>query len=172
MEHRIETREVAVGMACRLTGDYKSCDYGWAWQQLMKYCEANKETLGDCLGEVEYISMYYDDPTQTPPDECRVDVGMVAKAASRRLQEVFGGLTPAGGVQRITIPGGRYVVFTHKGPYEKIGETYGYIYGVYLPKGEVVDDSKARGGMFEIYLNDPGTTKPEDLLTELWIPIV
>lgn len=32
--------------------------------------------------------------------------------------------------------------------------------------------ARARGGMFEIYLNDPDTTKPEDLLTELWIPIV
>lgn len=116
-------------MAYRLTGDYKSCDYGKAWQQLMKYCEANKEALGDCWGEVEYINMYYDDPMQTPPAECRVDVCMVAKAASRRLQEVFGSLIPADGVQRITIPGGRYVVFTHKGPYDKLGETYGYIYG-------------------------------------------
>lgn len=172
MEHRIETREVAVGMAYRLTGDYKSCDYGKAWQQLMKYCETNKDALGDCWSEVEYINMYYDDPMQTPPAECRVDVCMVAKAASRRLQEVFGSLIPADGVQRITIPGGRYVVFTHKGPYDKLGETYGYIYGEYLPNGEVVDDSKARGGMFEIYLNDPDTTKSEDLLTELWIPIV
>ncbi|HBN01803.1 MAG TPA: AraC family transcriptional regulator, partial [Rikenellaceae bacterium] len=25
--------------------------------------------------------------------------------------------------------------------------------------------------MFEKYLNDPALTKPEDLLTELWIPI-
>lgn len=61
-----------------------------------------------------------------------MDVCLAAKATSRRVQEVFSSLTPAGGVQRITIPGGRYVVFTHKGPYEKLGETYGYIYGEYL----------------------------------------
>lgn len=172
MEHRIETRKPAVGMAYRLTGDYTICDYGKAWKCLMAYCEENKETLGDFWSDAEYINMYYDNPMQTPAAECRVDVCMAAKAESRRLQDIFNSLTPAGGVQRIIIPGGRYVVFTHKGPYEKLGETYGYIYGEYLPKGEVADDSKARGGMFEIYLNDPDTTKPEDLLTELWIPIV
>lgn len=165
-------RVPAVAIAYRLIGDYTKCDYGKAWQCLMKYCEVNKDILGDCWSDVEYINMYYDDAMHTPPADCRVDVCLAAKPTSLRLQDAINNLTFADGVQRIIIPGGRYVVFTHKGPYEKLGETYGFIYGEYLPKGEVVDDSKARGGMFEIYLNDYEKTKPEDLLTELWIPIV
>lgn len=70
MEHRIETRETAVGMAYRLTGDYTVCDYGKAWQCLTKYLEENKEILGNCWGDVEYMNMYYDDP-------CGVSCGRV-----------------------------------------------------------------------------------------------
>ena len=45
---------------------------------------------------------------------------------------------------------------------------YEEVYGNLLRGSEVKVLQKA---MFEKYLNDPETTKPEDLLTELWIPI-
>ncbi|SEN54377.1 GyrI-like domain-containing protein [Paenibacillus sp. OV219] len=37
------------------------------------------------------------------------------------------------GVSGYTIPGGRYAVFTHVGSTELLGETFGYIYGEWLP---------------------------------------
>lgn len=172
MEHRIETREPAVSIAYRMTGDYTKCDYGKAWQQLMKYCEANKEALGHCFGDMEFINMYYNDPTKTPPEECKMDVCLAAKPSATWLRDAINGLPLTDEIQRATIPGGRYIVFVHKGPYEKLGEAYGYIYCHFLPKGEVTDDSEARGGMFESYLNNPETTPPEDLITEIWVPIV
>lgn len=75
MEHRIETRKTAVGIAYRLTGDYTTCDYGKAWQCLTKYCEENKEVLDNCRSDVEYMNMYYDGPDTGTG--CEVSCGRV-----------------------------------------------------------------------------------------------
>lgn len=170
MEKRIETREPAVAIAYRLTGEYSKCDYGKAWQEIMKFCGANSDTLGGCMAEMEFINMYYDNPTQTVPDECRVDVCMVA--TNEKNSEIINALPMNGDIQRTVIPGGRYMVFVHRGSYKNLCDAYSYIYCKYLPTGEVIDDSEARGGIFEKYINNPETTKEEDLLTEIWIPIV
>ncbi|HHN64634.1 MAG TPA: GyrI-like domain-containing protein [Nitrospirae bacterium] len=68
-----------------------------------------------------------------------------------------------------TIPGGRYAVFLHKGPYDRFDETYNMIFSKWLPQsGERLRDVPS----FEVYLNrDPRRTKPENLRTEIWVPI-
>ena len=40
------------------------------------------------------------------------------------------------GMTALTIPAGKYAVFTHKGPIENIGHTVNYIYGSWLPKSD------------------------------------
>lgn len=169
MKQRIETREPVVAIAFRLTGSYSTLPYGEAWKNLGKCCQANN--VKECSDGAEYINVYYDDPEQTPPGRQRADVCIAAEAGRNDVRGIINGMRLTDGVQRITIPGGRYAVFTHEGPYEKLGETYRYIYAEYLPKGEVEDDCEARGCMFEKYLNDPETTAPDELLTEIWIPV-
>ncbi|MBI9080197.1 MAG: GyrI-like domain-containing protein [Pseudodesulfovibrio sp.] len=70
------------------------------------------------------------------------------------------------GVQ--VIDKGKYAICTHKGPYKNLENTYAEIMGKWLPQsGQELDENPS----FELYLNDPGETSPEDLLTEIHIPI-
>lgn len=66
------------------------------------------------------------------------------------------------------IPGGKCAIFRHKGSYDKLIDSYGFIFGTWMPEsGNEPDD---RPG-FEIYINDPEKTKPEKLQTDIYIPI-
>ena len=66
------------------------------------------------------------------------------------------------------MPGGDYAIIVHKGPYEGLAETWQWI-------GEVAFHNLGRECRdqppFENYLNNPADTAPEDLLTEICIPL-
>lgn len=163
---RIETRKDVRAISVRLTGDYLSLDYTGAWNKLGEYCHAHAIDY-DCP-DAEYINIYHDDPATTPASECRTDVCIASS--------VVDGLKPAGDVDIITVYGGRYIVFRYQGPYERLGEVNAKVYGELLPasgeKMRVSDGVIEHCQMFERYLNDPESTAPEELLTEIWIPIV
>ena len=54
----------------------------------------------------------------------------------------------------------------HKGSYESIGEAYEKILG-YVRDEEL----EITGPMMDLYLNDPNTVNPDDILTEIQIPV-
>ncbi len=67
-----------------------------------------------------------------------------------------------------TIPAVKYAVFTHKGPYSNIGNSYSYIYQVWLPKsGKKVKQAES----FESY--DDRFKKPNDpdSQVDIYIPV-
>jgi AraC family transcriptional regulator len=65
--------------------------------------------------------------------------------------------------------GGSYAKFLHKGAYENFKDTYAYIFNEWLLESHYKLQDKL---CFEIYLNrDPRKTKPENLKTEVYIPI-
>jgi AraC family transcriptional regulator len=70
------------------------------------------------------------------------------------------------GVQ--TIPGGDYAVMTHFGPYAKLGESYAKLLGQWLPRS---GRNLRTAPCFEVYLNSPESTEPEDLITDLYAPL-
>jgi effector-binding domain-containing protein len=74
--------------------------------------------------------------------------------------------TAAGRMTPGTIPGGRTAVGMHKGPYDQIEGTYKAL-AAFMQEQKVVP----LGPAFEVYLNDPQTTKPQDLLTEVNFPL-
>jgi len=75
---------------------------------------------------------------------------------------------PEGEVGRKTIAGGKYAVFLHAGSYEQFQRTYDQIFKAWLPaSGENLREEPC----FEIYLNSPDQVKPEDLRTEIWLPL-
>lgn len=77
-------------------------------------------------------------------------------------------VTPEGEVGVQTIAGGRYVVFLHRGPYENLLGAYQHIFGEWLPgSGEELRDVPC----FERYLNSPEHTRPENLKTEIYLPL-
>ena len=74
---------------------------------------------------------------------------------------------PEGMVSR-TIPASKYAVFTHKGPFKNLGETYTYIYGTWIPKS---GHQLYQPFDFEYY--DERSTYPDGPNTEvdIYIPI-
>ena len=63
---------------------------------------------------------------------------------------------------------GRYAVFTHMGPYANLHQTWRAIYADWLPgSGHSLRDAPP----MELCIKTPYDTAPEDLHTEIWLPI-
>lgn len=104
------------------------------------------------------LGISHDDPDVTEGAKLRFD----ACVSVAREVEV------AGEVARKTIPGGRYAVFLHEGPYEALKKTYDRIFRDWLPgSGQQLREECG----FERYLNSPGEVRAEDLRTEIWLPL-
>lgn len=72
------------------------------------------------------------------------------------------------GLKGLTIEGGKYAVFEHKGTMKNIQMTFDYAYGTWLTNSEYEIDTRAD---FECYgKRYLGSEHPESI-TELWIPI-
>lgn len=138
----------------RLTGDYKLNDYGGTWMRLIQFAQEQNLPMGD----PSPLCIYYDDPKVTPTEKLRTDVCMVMPVKG----------VAKGDVGSMVLPAGRYAIFVYKGSYEHLQAVYDTIYGKYLPEMECTIRDEASA---ERYLNDPCTTAPEDLLTEIYIPV-
>jgi len=136
----------------RHVGPY--AEVGATWDRLLPWL-GKEGLLG---GDTQCIGICHDDPEVTPPDRIRYD-------ACVTVDERF---APAGDIGIQTIPGGEYAVVTHFGSYSKLGETYANLLGIWLPRsGWTLRFTPC----FEVYLNDPGSTEPEDLLTDIYAPL-
>lgn len=94
-----------------------------------------------------------------PPEKVRYDAAIVL---TRPVE-------PEGEFGVTELPGGSYAAFTHRGPYESLGQTYQRFFGAWLPQsGREVREAEA----FEEYLNSPMNARPEDLLTRIHVPLV
>lgn len=118
---------------------------------------AGRAGLIRCPG-TEMIALYHDDPEATAASELRSDAAL-SVPDDAALPE---------GLTEIRIPARRYACTTHVGPYTKLGDTWAQFMGSWLPQsGHRVSD----GPSFEIYRNTPGETPPEELRTEIYLPI-
>ena len=104
------------------------------------------------------LGIGHDDPDITPADKLRYDACITVGPNFVEEGEV--------GVQ--TIPGGEHAIMTFIGPYEGLGDAYRWLYGTWLPtSGREPNAAPA----YEVYLNTPMNAKPEDLLTEIYLPV-
>src|SRR6266542_3433400 len=72
------------------------------------------------------------------------------------------------GLSEKRLPAGRYARTTHVGPYTELGDTWSRFMGEWLPKsGHRVGD----GSSFEVYRNTPENAAPNELCTDLYLPI-
>lgn len=108
--------------------------------------------------KTEFIGISHDDPKITDAEKLRYDACVVVTKDVKPDGEI--------GVQEVQ--GGRYAVFTHKGPYDKLNNSYDYIFGKWLPESGL---ELRNIHSFEKYLNAPENTKPEKLVTEIYIPV-
>jgi AraC family transcriptional regulator len=137
---------------CRHVGPYD--EVGSAWDKLLTILGAD----GRLGGGATMLGVCYDDPETTPPSEVRYDACLT----------VDPDFVPAGEVGVQEIAAGDYAMTTHFGPYNKLGQTYSRLLGQWLPRsGRELRNAPC----FEVYLNDPQSTAPEDLLTDIYAPL-
>jgi AraC family transcriptional regulator len=104
------------------------------------------------------IAVFYDDPQSVAEPDLRSHAGF----------ELTSDADLAAPLEDVTLPAGRQAVLTYTGPYAGLPAAYDELFGVWLPQsGEEPADAPS----FEVYLNSPMDTAPEELVTELHLPL-
>jgi len=107
--------------------------------------------------QTRYFGIYYDDPDACPTTALRAEVAIytgdapVAAPFTRRL-----------------LPGGRYAVLHHRGAYAELHRAYDWLYRDWLLQSPY---RLADAPCIEEYRNDWQTTPPQELLTDIWLPL-
>jgi AraC family transcriptional regulator len=152
MEVKIENVKPMKVAFMRHTGPYDQC--GKTWEALCMNL-GPKGLLGP---GTRFVGLCHDDPEVTPPEKIRYDACLVVGDDFEAEGDV--------GVQ--TIGGGEYAVTKHHGPYSEFKNTYAQLCGQWAPRnGREIRSAPS----MEFYLNDPESTEPEELLTDIYMPL-
>ncbi len=152
MDVRIEKLPSTRVAFVRHTGPYTQC--GVAWQRLFAFA-GPAGLLGPTMN---MFGLCHDDPEVIPAERLRYDACLAISLQFQASGDI--------GVQET--PGGEYAVATHRGPYEKLSETYGAIMGRWMPANH---REPGAGPCIEFYRNNPVDTRPEDLVTDVCVPL-
>ncbi len=105
-----------------------------------------------------FIGISWDDPDVTPGDKLRYDAAITL---TRPVE-------PEGEFGVTELAAGEYATIRHTGPYATLSRSYQMLLGVWLPQsGRELREAPC----FEVYLNSPQTTRPEDLITAIHAPV-
>ena len=127
---------------------------GPAWGKLASWA-GRKGLAGP---NTNFFGLSYDDPDITPADKLRYDAAL----------EVPEGIEAEGDIGIQEIGPGDYAVTTHRGPYQNLNQTYTRLFSEWLPaSGRDVGSGPA----LEFYRNRPEETPPEELLTDIYVPL-
>jgi effector-binding domain-containing protein len=126
------------------------------------------------LGELYIYGISHQSVLTGPPvficHEGSVEEAMVANETGDADMEVAfpikGSIEGEGPISIYELPGGRMAKVLHRGPYEGCGPTYTRLFAWIEEQGLAV-----AGPVREVYLNDPTQVKPEELMTEIYVPI-
>jgi AraC family transcriptional regulator len=120
------------------------------------FTQLAKARLTDQIAGV--FGRYIDDPKLVAPADLR-------SHACAFLRE---SITAPAPLETFEAGGGLHAVLTYKGPYSAMQPAYDWLFGVWLPKsGHIPRDTPC----LEINLNTPDTTPPQELLTEICLPL-
>ncbi len=151
--HPVTTRTEPARRIVALPHKGPYAEIGKSFEAFGALCESRQ--LWPQLGPV--IGLYLDSPDDVPEDQLRSYAGAE-----------FKGDTTPDGMEDMKIPGGKTAVLTYKGPYSGLHAAYHSLFGNWLPdSGEEPADQPC----YEIYLNDPRETEPDELLTEICLPL-
>ena len=103
----------------------------------------------------QMIAIYHDDPTATPSTQLRSEAALTLPPDAAN---------PDGLIEQ-RVPAGRFAYTVHKGSYEGLPGAWHALKSEWLPAN---GHRMAHPG-YEIYLNNPMTAKPDDLLTEIYL---
>jgi effector-binding domain-containing protein len=113
--------------------------------------EARLKELGEDPSGAPFVAYYNKNMLNLD-----IEIGFPVKRKLDGNEEIKAGTQPAG----------KYAMTMHQGPYSKIRPAYNA-----LTKNVKDGGYHATGVAYEYYLNDPGTTKPNDLLTQVVFPL-
>lgn len=153
LEVKIEKLEAQKVAFVRHVGPYNECEHAWG-----KLCSwAGPKGL--LTSETKYLGLCYDDPEVTPKDKIRYDACITVGA----------NVEPENYVDIQEVEAGEYAVTLHKGPFEKLAQTYAELFGKWLANS---GREAKHAPSIELYLNDPKTTSPEKLEILIQIPLI
>ena len=136
-------------------GDYSGEQTDVTWSRLFDFMKKNRLFSW----RMEFIGIGHDNPDITESDKCRYDACITINKRDFK---------PEGDFKFKIIVGGKFAVFRYKGPYSRLGEIYRAVFKNWLPGSGY---ELRNVPVFEKYLNNPDNTKPEKLLTEIFVPI-
>ena len=98
------------------------------------------------------LARYYDFGEESTTFECAIPVP--------------GPFTASGEVEPSSVGGGEAAFAIHVGPYDTIGETWGAVMAWIAEQGRT-----PAGPTWEVYIDDPQEVAPDQLKTELYVPV-
>ncbi|NJB69155.1 AraC family transcriptional regulator [Desulfobaculum xiamenense] len=137
----------------RHVGAYFEC--GRAWDTLCAWAGQK----GLFTPHTQFMGVSHDDPAVTPSERIRYDACIT----------VGPDVCADGPASITTIEGGDYVCALYRGPYTDLQDVYALLCGQGIP---ALGKDFANAPAVEVYHNTPEHTAPEDLLTEIRIPVV
>jgi AraC family transcriptional regulator len=147
---RLEPMRVAY---VRHVGPYDQV--GAAWGKLMMWA-GPKGLLGP---HTVSLGISHDDPEITPPDRLRYDAAIVVPPSTAGAGEVA--------IQEL--PGGEYAVAIHRGPYDRLSQTYAALFGQWFPAS---GREASNAPPLEFYRVCAGQAPPEEFVTEICVGLV
>ena len=136
---------------------------------LVVHTSATPETIGARMGEAFGVLMAHAGATGAtfagPPFGVYPEMPE-GEFAFSVCMPVAPGATAGGGVELEEVPAVEAASLVHRGPYTGVGETWGRLMA-WPPAHGRVPGGPAR----EVYLNDPSVAAPDELLTELLLPL-
>jgi AraC family transcriptional regulator len=107
----------------------------------------------------DVFSVYYDNPFETAASDCRAEccVATHKKSVNKEL------------VETKILPGGKYAMFRYKGPHQRLLEVNAFILKEWMANSNL---TYRNSPLIEKYINHYRYVAPENLLTEIYIPIV
>ena len=105
------------------------------------------------------VGIYFGDPSTVAPEDLNSRAGVIVGSDFDMPENL----------EDVRAPDGRMAVMHYKGPYAGLKAAYDYLFGEWLPNsGEEFRDAPS----FEVYLNDPMQVSPDELLTDICVPLV
>lgn len=104
------------------------------------------------------VAAYQHDPDATPVDELRSDAGI----------SIPDTVAVPAGLEELRIAAGRYAKYTHIGRFDVLGDVWSRFMGEAIPASGL---RVADGPALEIYRSDMRTTPPDQLQTDLLVPL-
>ncbi len=131
-------------------------DIGKAFEKVYIWAMCNEFTPEP---ETRAIGIYYDDPESVKESELRSHAGFTI-SGDLDISKTQN----AGDIEEVDLKGGRAATLEHVGPYAELEKAYDWFYRTWLMEQnfELADLPP-----FEVYINDPKTTPPQELITKI-----